>query len=227
MTDHASRFVLMREALESTREQLAFTAFERLFCELGLPAAIRSDNGVPFASPNALFNLSRLSVWWLRPGVEIERIKPGRLLTRRKTAKKASTIATDKGRIERHIKPLLGAMKVAAVTREDVEDFLHAVAVRHVVKLYCCSGLFLCCRCHRLAYQSQSEDVAARAQRRAGKIRQRLGGNPDWAASFPPKPKGMWQRTYERMWRLHLEAEQRIDDAFNVGAAAAILRHMR
>ena len=49
----------------------------------------------------------------------------GRLLTRRKAAKKASTIATDKGRIERHIKPLLGSMKVAAVTREDV-DGVHA-----------------------------------------------------------------------------------------------------
>jgi hypothetical protein len=42
-----------------------------------LPRAIRSDNGVPFASPNALFNLSKLSVWWLRLGIAIERIKPG------------------------------------------------------------------------------------------------------------------------------------------------------
>src|SRR5690349_14635856 len=41
------------------------------------PIAIRSDNGVPFASPNALFNLSKLSVWWLRLGIRIERIKPG------------------------------------------------------------------------------------------------------------------------------------------------------
>jgi transposase InsO family protein len=78
VTDHASRFLLLCEALESTREQLAFTAFERLFAERGLPLAIRSDNGVPFASPNALFNLSKLSVWWLRLGIAIERIKPGR-----------------------------------------------------------------------------------------------------------------------------------------------------
>ncbi len=42
-----------------------------------MPLAIRSDNGVPFASPNALFNLSKLSVWWLRLGVAVERIKPG------------------------------------------------------------------------------------------------------------------------------------------------------
>lgn len=52
----------------------------------------------------------------------------GRLLTRRKAPKKASTLATDKGRIERHIKPLLGRLSVAAVTREDVEGFMHAVA---------------------------------------------------------------------------------------------------
>jgi transposase InsO family protein len=77
VTDHASRYLLLCEALESTREELAITAFEQLFIERGLPEAIRSDNGVPFASPNALFNLSKLSVWWLRLGIAIERIKPG------------------------------------------------------------------------------------------------------------------------------------------------------
>ena len=77
VTDHASRYLLLCEALESTREELAFTAFEHLFQERGLPLGIRSDNGVPFASANALFNLSGLSVWWLRLGIEIERIRPG------------------------------------------------------------------------------------------------------------------------------------------------------
>lgn len=77
VTDHASRFLLLCEAMESNKEKLAITAFERLFEERGLPDAIRSDNGVPFASPNGLFNLSRLSVWWLRLGISIERIRPG------------------------------------------------------------------------------------------------------------------------------------------------------
>src|SRR5215211_5832302 len=77
VTDHASRFLLLCEALESTREDWAITAFEQLFQERGLPEAIRSDNGVPFASANSLFNLSKLSVWWLRLGINIERIKPG------------------------------------------------------------------------------------------------------------------------------------------------------
>jgi transposase InsO family protein len=77
VTDHASRFLLLCEALESNRQELAFRAFERLFKERGLPHPIRSDNGVPFASPHGRFQLSRLSVWWLRLGIAIERIQPG------------------------------------------------------------------------------------------------------------------------------------------------------
>ena len=78
VTDQASRYLLLCEALESVREQTTLTAFESLFRERGLPSAIRSDNGVPFASPNGLFGLSRLAVWWLRLGISIERIKPGK-----------------------------------------------------------------------------------------------------------------------------------------------------
>jgi len=77
VTDQASRMILLCEALESTREQPVIEAFSRLFSERGLPAAIRSDNGLPFASPNGLYNLSRLSVWWLRLGIGLERIRPG------------------------------------------------------------------------------------------------------------------------------------------------------
>jgi len=77
VTDSASRYLLGCEALATTREMFAFTVFERIFSDFGLPRAIRTDNGLPFASPNALFGLSRLSVWWLRLGIEIERIKPG------------------------------------------------------------------------------------------------------------------------------------------------------
>ncbi|NNH58856.1 IS481 family transposase [Rhizobium laguerreae] len=77
VTDQASRYLLCCEAFESTREQGVFEAFRRLFAERGLPTAIRSDNGLPFASPNGLYNLSKLSVWWLRLGIDIERIKPG------------------------------------------------------------------------------------------------------------------------------------------------------
>ena len=77
ITDYRSRYLLACEGLESTKSPFAFTVFERVFKEFGVPAAIRTDNGLPFASPNALFGLSRLSIWWLRLGIRIERIKPG------------------------------------------------------------------------------------------------------------------------------------------------------
>ena len=77
VSDQASRMILACEALESTREGPVIEAFVRLFRERGLPQAIRSDNGLPFASPNGLYNLSKLSVLWLRLGIRIERIRPG------------------------------------------------------------------------------------------------------------------------------------------------------
>ena len=77
ITDYHSRFLLSVEGLESTRQDMAFSVFERTFQEFGLPKAIRTDNGVPFAAGFSLFGLTKLSVWWLRLGVELERIKPG------------------------------------------------------------------------------------------------------------------------------------------------------
>ena len=77
VTDHASRFLLLCEALEST----AKTSPARPSNDCSVSEACRSrsgsDNGVPFASPTGLLNLSKLSVWWLRLGIAIERIKPG------------------------------------------------------------------------------------------------------------------------------------------------------
>jgi putative transposase len=77
ISDFATRYLFSCEALGSTQETYAFATFERVFKEFGLPKAIRTDNGVPFASPHALFGLSKLAVWWLRLGTDIERIKPG------------------------------------------------------------------------------------------------------------------------------------------------------
>lgn len=74
VTDQASRYLLCCEALETTKEAPVIGAFVRLFRERGLPAAIRSDSGLPFASPNGLYNLS---VFWLRLGIALERIQPG------------------------------------------------------------------------------------------------------------------------------------------------------
>jgi putative transposase len=77
ITDYRSRYLLACESLASVRSEFAFVVFERVFKEFGLPEAIRTDNGTPFASANALFGLSRLAVWWLRLGIKLQRIKPG------------------------------------------------------------------------------------------------------------------------------------------------------
>ena len=77
ISDFCSRYLIACDALSTTKEMYAFSVFERAFEEFGLPDAIRTDNGVPFASAHALFGLSKLSVWWLRLGIGIERIKPG------------------------------------------------------------------------------------------------------------------------------------------------------
>jgi len=77
ITDYASRFLFSAEALSSTKEDFAFEVFTRIFKEYGLPLAMRTDNGTPFASGNSLYGLTKLSVWWLRLGIALERIKPG------------------------------------------------------------------------------------------------------------------------------------------------------
>jgi transposase InsO family protein len=75
--DAFSRFVIGTTALNSTASLPVEIAFTRHFQEYGLPRVIRSDNGVPFASPSAIGRLSKLSVWWISLGIRPERIEPG------------------------------------------------------------------------------------------------------------------------------------------------------
>lgn len=77
VTDFASRYLLACDALSTTQAPFAFAVFERAFKDFGLPLAIRTDNGVPFAAPTGLYRLSKLAVWWLRLGIHLERIAPG------------------------------------------------------------------------------------------------------------------------------------------------------
>jgi putative transposase len=77
ITDFASRYLLACDALSTTHATFAFTVFDRAFKDFGLPLAIRTDNGVPFAAPTGLYRLSKLAVWWLRLGIRLERIAPG------------------------------------------------------------------------------------------------------------------------------------------------------
>ena len=76
ISDHYSRFLLGCEALSSTKMIPATTFFRRVFEEYGLPKVIRTDNGAPFASWG-LLGLTKLSAYWLKLGIELERIDPG------------------------------------------------------------------------------------------------------------------------------------------------------
>jgi transposase InsO family protein len=75
LTDQRSRYILGCEAMAAISDEEARECCEEIFRRYGLPKAMRSDNGVPFAS-NGLRNLTRLSVYWLRLGIELERIRP-------------------------------------------------------------------------------------------------------------------------------------------------------
>ena len=75
VTDHFSRKILLCRGLRSVRSEGVIPAFRRLFGEVGLPEAIRSDNGAPFAS-TGIHGLSRLNVWWMKLGITHQRIRP-------------------------------------------------------------------------------------------------------------------------------------------------------
>lgn len=75
--DAASRYLLALEATSSTSDEQAWPVFERLFEEYGLPDRLRSDNGPPFAAVGVT-GLTSLSVRFIKLGIVLERIKPGR-----------------------------------------------------------------------------------------------------------------------------------------------------
>lgn len=76
--DAASRYLLACVGFHKPTLQNVRDVFVELFERYGLPKAIRSDNGEPFASVSAAAGLTQLSAWWLRLGVAIERIDPGK-----------------------------------------------------------------------------------------------------------------------------------------------------
>lgn len=75
IADLHTRYLLACHGLLSTRGVGVRPVFDRLFREYGLPRAIRTDNGVPFAT-TGIHGLSQLNVWWLRLGIQHQRILP-------------------------------------------------------------------------------------------------------------------------------------------------------
>ena len=72
--DAHSRYLLRCQAVAKTDTARVQAIFEAAFREYGLPQAIRTDNGPPFAS-TAIAGLSRLAVWWMKLGIVAERIE--------------------------------------------------------------------------------------------------------------------------------------------------------
>lgn len=77
VVDAHSRYLLSCAAHRRPCHEEVRRSLERLFHERGLPERMRSDNGTPFASTGAA-RLSRLNVWWLKLGIAVERIEPGK-----------------------------------------------------------------------------------------------------------------------------------------------------
>ena len=75
IADQHTRYLLRVHGLLNTRGSGVRPSFERAFREFGLPRAIRTDNGVPFAN-TGLHGLTQLNVWWLRLGIQHQRIRP-------------------------------------------------------------------------------------------------------------------------------------------------------
>lgn len=73
-------------------------------------------------------------------------------------------------------------------------------------------GRFACRQCQRVAYASQSDDCLDALWRRQARIERHLG--PNWT-----RPKGMWNRTHERLISALCDCEERRDEAFSLVAA--------
>jgi hypothetical protein len=95
---------------------------------------------------------------------------------------------------------------------------------RRAIKLYLHNDQYVCRRCARLANAVENEDKIGRAQLSASKIRRRVGGGPDLAAAFPPRPPRMWRSTYARLQRRYAAAVKRVETLFTEQAARLVAR---
>ena len=75
--DVASKKILTVKLMESKSSEAVKAVMTELFKEFGLPKVIKSDNGTPFASPNGILSLTRLSAWWITLGITPDRTDKG------------------------------------------------------------------------------------------------------------------------------------------------------
>ena len=110
MTDHYSRRVLTCHGLRSVKTVDAKPIFRALFREVGLPDAIRTDNGAPFAS-TGIHGLAALNVWWMQLGIVHQRT---RQRVRKNTAPTSGCIASASARRPAARQPASGLNSVAS-----------------------------------------------------------------------------------------------------------------
>ncbi|WP_375157678.1 hypothetical protein [Bradyrhizobium sp. RDT46] len=79
---------------------------------------------------------------------------------------------------------------------------------RRVTKLYALNSWFACRHCHCLGYSSQYQAAGERSAWKAHRIRRRLAAEGEISDDFPERPRGMHRRTFNRLRRIHDEAEE-------------------
>lgn len=131
--DEYSRYVLESCRMDNARTETVWERLERLFERHGLPQAIRSDNGAPFASPRGVLGLSRLSSRWVALGIGLERSRPG--------------CPQDNGAHERMHRDLSWLEKVPGASSQEAlevwrEEFNHerpheALGMKRPAEVYC------------------------------------------------------------------------------------------
>jgi putative transposase len=219
VSDAFSRYLLACQAVRRADHAHVGPVFEALFCEFGLPRAIRTDNGPPFATVGA-GGLSQLSVWWLKLGIKPERIEPGKpqqngrhermhgTLGEATATPPAATIPAQQRRFNRF-------------RREFNQERPHeALAQKPPAAFYVASPRRYPCRLREPAY---SADQAVRRVRTNGEIKWRgefifiseaLGGEPvgiaetacgDWRVCFADVELGFIDR---RTLKIHRSARR-------------------
>ena len=203
--DEHSRMLLEMRVLEDSRTESVRGCFERLFERHGLPGAIRSDNGSPFASANGLLGLSRLSAWWLALGIDLERSRPG--------------CPQDNGAHERMHRDVRRELQAGRIGRDQAAFDLwreqynserphEALGMRVPAEVYRPSGR---------AYKGTPEDLdyggmeTRRVKRRTGEIvyrKERIGISTavgGWSVGLSAREDGLMEVWFSRLLLGHLE----------------------
>lgn len=220
ITDAFSRYLLRCQGMTRTSTDRVRGVFESAFREYGLPGAIRTDNGPPFAS-GAVSGLSRLSIWWLKLGIVPERIEPGRPEQNGRHERMHLTLKQEATRpAERTLRSQQGRFE--SFLREYNEDRPHeALGQRPPSELYERSARAFPSREPEPAY---ADDMEVRSVRHSGEIKWRnrrlyvgqlLAGervglavvqDGRWLMYFCRQPLGLLD---ERRWKLWTVADAR------------------